>query len=333
MKNSARMLYTVLGIVMVMVMGTAIANPAPQAKDWAATDIAMPVHQVGPHSYYAAGRLEEASAENQGFIANAGFVITDDGVVVFDSLGSPSLMDRMIREIRKRTQQPITLAIISHYHADHFYGIPALKAVGAQVWADKRAKAYLYSPVAQERLTQRKQIIGKYLGPSFKLPLPDKWIDGDTPIHFEKGGVKFTVERLGAAHTPEDLEMLVEPDGVLYSGDVVYEGRVPFIGDADTTKWLATLNRLLKIDCKVLVPGHGPASYHPQQDVKLTRDYLEFLQTQMMQAVEGFEDFDTAYAAIDWSRYKDIPTFNAANRRNAYSVYLQMQEKWLKQGK
>lgn len=328
MNKPAWMLCTLLG------MATAVgaASAAPVAKDWASTDIAMPVHQVGPHSYYVAGRLEEASAENQGFIANAGFVITGDGVVVFDSLGSPALMDRMIEEIRKRTQQPIQLAIISHYHADHFYGIPALKAIGAKVWADKRAKAYLYSPVADERLKQREQIIGKYLGPNFKLPLPDKWIDGDTPIHFQKGVVKFTVERLGSAHTPEDLEMLVEPDGVLYSGDVVYEGRVPFIGDADTTKWLATLDRLMKIDCKVLVPGHGPASYHPRRDVKLTRDYLEFLQTQMMEAVEKFEDFDTAYAAIDWSRYKDIPTFDAANRRNAYSVYLQMQAKWLKDG-
>ena len=123
--------------------------------------------------------------------------------------------------------------------------------------------------------------------------------------------------------------MLVEPDGVLYSGDVVYAGRVPFIGDANTRLWLKAIDRLLAIPARVMVPGHGPASWHPRRDAQLTREYLTFLREQMGKAVQNFETFDQAYAAVDWSRFKAEPTFGVANRRNAYNVYLEMEQEML----
>lgn len=307
---------------------TAAAPLAP--APWAASDMHMTVHQVGPHSYYVEGLLEEASHANEGFIANAGFVITRDGVVVFDALGSPALADQLIAEIRQRTSQPIRRVIISHYHADHFYGIPAFRRLGAQIWADAPAKAYLNSSAAAERLAQREQIIKPWLGPDFKLPLPDRWLD--QPESFVMGGVHFSLRHLGPAHSPEDLTMLVEPDGVLYSGDIVYNGRVPFIGaDSDTRHWLVAIDHLLAIPARVMVPGHGPASLHPQQDARLTRDYLKFLRQQMGAAVQDFVAFDEAYRKVDWSRFRAEPTFGVANRRNAYNVYLQMEQEALAQ--
>ena len=309
-----------------LVIAAAPLAPAP----WAPSEMPMTVHQVGPHSYYVEGLLEEASHANEGFIANAGFVITSDGVVVFDTLGSPALGDRLIAEIRKHTDQPIRRVIVSHYHADHFYGIPAFRRIGAEIWADSRAHAYLNSAAATERLAQREKIIGSWLGPDFKLPLADRWID--QPEDFVMGGVHFSLRHLGPAHSPEDLTMLVEPDGVLYSGDIVYNGRVPFIGaDSDTRHWLTAIDNLLAIPARVMVPGHGPASLHPQQDARMTRDYLKFVRQQMGTAVQNFVAFDEAYLKVDWSRFSAEPTFGVANRRNAYNVYLQMEQEMLAQ--
>lgn len=298
-------------------------KPAP----WATSHMPMVVHQVGPHSYYVAGRLEEASRSNEGFIANAGFVITGKGVVVFDTLGSPALADELIAVIRKHTSQPIRRVIISHYHADHFYGIPAFKRIGAEVWADTHAQEYLRSPAATERLHEREQTIGPWLGPGFRLPLPDRWLDA--PQQFTMGEVTFSLKHVGPAHSPEDTVMLVEPDGVLFSGDVVYAGRVPFVGESDTRAWLAAIDQLLRIPARIMVPGHGPASDHPQTDTRLTRDYLQFLRTQMGAAVRDFTPFDEAYDKVDWSRFKAEPTFDVANRRNAYNVYLEMEQELL----
>lgn len=315
------------GLLAVIWFQSSLAAPPPAAPPWAKSDAVMTVHQVGPHSYYVEGLLEEASRANEGFIANAGFVITHDGVVVFDTLGSPALADRLIAEIRKRTRQPIRRVIISHYHADHFYGIPAFRRIGAKIWADTHAHAYLNSRAASERLAERKTLIGPWLGANFSLPQPDRWLDG--PEDFEMGGVRFSLRHIGPAHSPEDLAMLVEPDGVLYSGDVVYSGRVPFIGDADTQLWLLAIDRLLAIPARVMVPGHGPASLHPRHDARMTRDYLIFLRQQMGVAVKNFVPFDEAYRMVDWGRFKSEPTFGVANRRNAYSVYLQMEQESL----
>ncbi len=306
------------------------ATPTLPPAPWAASHMHMSVHQVGPHSYYAQGLPEEATAANEGFIANAGFVITTDGVVVFDTLGSPALGDQLVAEIRKRTDQPIRRVIISHYHADHFYGIPAFRRIGAEIWADTHAHAYLNSPAATERLDQRDKILEPWLGPDFKPPLPDRWLDG--PEQFVMGGVHFSLRRLGPAHSPEDLTMLVEPDGVLYSGDIVYAGRVPFVGaDSDTRHWLQAIDDVLAIPARVMVPGHGSASQHPQQDARMTRDYLTLLRQQMGAAVQNFATFDEAYRKVDWSRFRAEPTFGVANRRNAYNVYLQMEQEMLAQ--
>lgn len=313
--------------------GVSKGSPArATARSWAATDIPMPVHQVGPRCYYVEGHLEEATQENQGFIANAGFVVTGDGVVVFDTLGSPALADRLIQEIRKRTSQPIKLVIISHYHADHFYGIPAFHAIGVEVWANALAKQYLSSPAAAQRLAERRGLIGKYLGPDFKLPLADRWLDDNTKtIHM--GDVTLSRHHLGPAHTPEDEGILVQPDGVIYSGDVVYRGRVPYIAHEDTKEWLTAIDRLLTLKFSVMVPGHGPASFHPREDAQFTRSYLQFLRQQMGSAVRNWESFDDAYSKVDWSRFKAEPTFDAANRQNAYEVFLEMEKESLSGGK
>lgn len=307
----------------------AAGAPATESptRDWAPSTIELSARQVAPHTWFVEGRLEEASRENEGFIANAGFVVTGAGVVVFDALGSPALGDALIAAIRKQTDEPIRLLVVSHYHADHFYGIPAFRRIGAEVVADARAREYLNSEAAEQRLAQRRGIIGPQLGKSFTLPLPDRWIEKNETFHM--GGIDFALHRLGPAHSPDDLAMLVEPDGVLFSGDIVYAGRVPFIGEAKTRTWLVAIDRLLALPAKIMLPGHGPASTNPRADAELTRDYLGFLREQMGRAVADFSDFDEAYARTDWSRFARVPTFDAANRQNAYSVYLEMEQESL----
>ena len=92
------------------------------AADYAPTSVAMDVKKVSDHVYYVEGEPGIAT-DNEGFISNAGFVITGDGVVVFDALGTPSLANTLVSKIRELTEQPIRKVIVSHYHADHIYGL------------------------------------------------------------------------------------------------------------------------------------------------------------------------------------------------------------------
>jgi glyoxylase-like metal-dependent hydrolase (beta-lactamase superfamily II) len=281
--------------------------------------------KLAAHSYYIPGLAGAASTRNEGFMSNAGFVITPAGVVVFDTLGSPSLAQDMVKRIRTLTKLPIKRVIVSHYHADHYYGIQVFKDLGAEIWAHEGGKGVVGSEGAKLRYEQRKQILGKWINDrTQRFPEPDLWLSGDTD--FEFGGLHFHLRHVGPAHSDEDLALFVEEDGVLYAGDLVFKGRIPFVGDADSKLWLNALEKLIAMNPKILVPGHGGASNTPMQDLTLTRDYLIFLRAEMGRAVSELIPFEEAYEKTNWSRYEMMPAFEEANRRNAYNTYILMEK-------
>jgi len=151
---------------------------------------------------------------------------------------------------------------------------------------------------------------------------------GDDTV-FKLGGLIFRVLHAGPAHTPEDLMMLVEEDGVLFVGDLMFSGRIPFVGDAQVASWIAAIERVIALRPRVVVGGHGPASLRAVDDLALTRDYLIYLRSQITSAFEEALDFEAAYRRIDWSRYAALPAFAAANRRNAYQTYLNVEQEAL----
>jgi glyoxylase-like metal-dependent hydrolase (beta-lactamase superfamily II) len=300
---------------------------------WAACAVAdeatvtMRAEKVGAHSWYVQGLPGAASRANQGFMSNAGFVVTRDGVIVFDTLGTPALARRMIGEIRQLTRQPIRRVIVSHWHADHYYGLQVYKDLGAEIWAHEAAKPVLGSDAAADRLAQRRDILAPWVGDDFKVVPADVWLSGDTD--FKLGGLSFRIRHVGPAHSPEDLVMFVVEDGVLFSGDLVFQGRVPFVGEADSQAWLAALDRLLALKPRTMVPGHGAASRTPRADLTLTRNYLADLRAKMGRAVADFVPFDEAFESTDWSRWKHLPAYREAHRRNAYNTYLLMERESL----
>ncbi len=294
---------------------------------WAAADIELTPQRVSEHCWFFEGAAGAASAANKGFMSNAGFIVTGDGIVVFDALGTPVLGQAMLDAIRRVSTQPIRRIIVSHYHADHIYGLQALKATGAEIWAQRRAQEYLASPVAAERLAQRRQELFPWVDEKTRVVPPDVWLDGDT--EFRMGGMQFRILYSEGAHSPEDILLYVVQDQVLFAGDLVFAGRVPFVGTADSKGWLKALDKVIALHPVVAIPGHGPASRDVARDLALTRDYLSYLRETMGRAVADLTPFDEAYAQTDWSRFAKLPAFEQANRGNAYGTYLLMEQEAL----
>jgi glyoxylase-like metal-dependent hydrolase (beta-lactamase superfamily II) len=285
--------------------------------------------------YYVIGRSGVPGADNEGHTSNAGFVVTDAGVVVFDALGTPALGYRLLQRIREVTDQPVERIVISHYHADHIYGLQAFKehAGDPPVWAQRQALGYIGGTAASQgedakrRLAQRREALFPWVNENTYIVPPDHTFDGEAT--FEVGGVTFELKHLGPAHAPGDSIMLVKDYGVLFSGDVIYKGRVPFLDspETDIDHWLQGLDYLsaLQPPPRFVIPGHGTPSDDLQQAIALTRDYIDYVRNAMQKAVADFVPFDEAYEATDWSDYADMPAFDASNRGNAYRIYLEME--------
>ncbi|MGI9143084.1 MAG: MBL fold metallo-hydrolase, partial [Fluviibacter sp.] len=240
---------------------------------------AMQAKQVAPNIYYVEGLSELGSSANQNFISNAGFVVTPVGVVIIDALGSPELARRLIAQIRKVTDKPLNTVIVTHYHADHVYGLQVFKEAGARIVAHEASGEYLNSETARLRLEASRQELFPWVDDSTRLMPPDAPIRG--AIKLVVGGVDFDIIPVGPSHTPDDLVVWLPQSKVLFAGDLVFRNRIPFVGQADSRQWIESLNTLLKFPAKVMVPGHGPASTNPQQDMSLTRDYLVYLRQTM----------------------------------------------------
>lgn len=307
------------------VLVSCAAAVAARAPDPVTVDLTP--RQVSPRVWYVQGDSGMISTRNQGFNSNAGFVVTDDGVVVFDALGTPALGSALLEQIRRITSKPVRRVVVSHYHSDHFYGLQALVDAGAEVWAHRLVRDYLATDAPALRLAERRESLAPWVTDEARIVAPHRYVDGDSS--FALGGITFHLYAAGPAHTPEDLMMLVEEEGVLFAGDLIFAGRVPFVGDADPRAWLDSLDALARRKPRIVVTGHGPASDDAQSDVALTRDYLRFLRDEMARAVDELLTFDEAYSDIDWSRFSALPAFDDANRRNAYNVYLRMQREAL----
>ncbi|MFM9968884.1 MAG: MBL fold metallo-hydrolase [Burkholderiales bacterium] len=285
--------------------------------------LAVEAIRVSPNVYFIQGELGAPSIANRGHTSNAGFVVTSNAIVVFDALGTPVLGREFIAAIRKVSKLPIKRVIVSHYHADHFYGLPPFKEIGAEIWAHGAARAYLNSDAARQRLIERQTTLAPWVDKNMRLIGADRWLTAE--VTFKQGGLTFRVFPIGPAHSPEDLAMVVEEEGVLFVGDLMFAGRLPFVGDADSKAWIAAIDRIVKFNPKILIGGHGGVSRDAAADLRMTRDYLVYLREKMGEAARNFEDFDTTYEKTDWSRFSHLPAFHEANRRNAFNTFIRME--------
>lgn len=313
----------------------------PVETPYGAVSLPFTLHKIADAPvYYIEGLSGVPDTVNEGHTSNAGFVVTPAGVVVFDALGTPALGYRMLQRIREVTDQPVKYVVVSHYHADHIYGLQAFKEHGGAptVLAQRGTLGYAggtrdsQGEDAQRRLEQRREALFPWVDEKTFIVAPDEVFDQG--MSFELGGIEFEVRHLGPAHAPGDSIMLVRNYGVLFGGDLLYGGRVPFLDspETDITSWLQGLEYIAGLEDQVryIIPGHGTLSANARQVVEATRDYILYVREAMARAVRDFVPFDEAYRNTDWSRYENLPAFDASNRGNAFRIYLEEEARSLK---
>ena len=320
-------------IAALLATGAGSVADAQTVSPYPPLTIPLKVDQVpGKPVWYSTGNPGIPGKDNEGNTSNAGFVVTSDGVVVFDALGTPSLGWALLQEIRKVTDKKIRYVVLSHYHADHIYGLQAFRDHGdALIVAQERSGEYrdneeTADEKANQRLEQRRGALFPWVDANTRVVSPD--ITFSERMTIVLGDRRLTLLYAGPAHSSSDIMMMVEPDGVLFAGDIVQNGRIPFMNsdDVSTTQWLRALDEVAKLDPKFIIPGHGRTSTQAQQAIAFTRDYIQYLRDRMTAAVQNWTDFDVAYGEADWSKYRDMPAFASNNRGNAYRIYLELEQ-------
>ena len=292
----------------------------------------------GAPIHYALGHPGVPSAANQGHTSNAGFVVTDEGVVVFDALGTPSLGRALLRKIRGVTDKPVKFVVASHYHADHIYGLQAFRdETDAVILAQAKALDYtaagnLDDEAAEPRLAQRREALAPWVNAETRIVLPGLVFRVAAELRI--GAHQIQLIYAGPAHSMSDVMMFVLPERVLFAGDIVQNGRIPFMASAavNTRNWLAGLEEVAKLEPRFIIPGHGNPATSATEAIAFTDGYIRFVRRTMGEAVAQWTEFDAAYQSTDWGAYRSLPAFAASNRGNAYRVFLDLEAETLAAG-
>ena len=174
--------------------------------------------------------------------ANVGWFLASDGVVVVDSGNDAATARVILEKIAETAGKPVRYLVLTHAHGDHAGGIPTFAAAGARILCHENA-----APAAASLLQ----------------PAAGKTSEGVIAISdrmvFFGGARRAAVYFLGAGHTNGDLVVLLPEEKILYAGDLVLHGKLPYLqsADADPRSWEQILTRLAALDVARVVPGHG----------------------------------------------------------------------------
>lgn len=290
----------------------------------------LPYYRIAPDTYFLYGNIAQIDRKNRGFNGNAGFVVTPDGVVVLDSLGSPKLGRRLIATIRQVTAKPVKYLILTHNHPDHSYGAIAFRKIpGIKIIGHKGTLNYLASETFASSVAFRREILPADMR-GFEGVKPDIRVGGDlySRYAFTLGGKTFAVYNADRHHSFGDLVVHQVEDRVLWISDLAFNNRLTFIGDGNSKNALAVIDwaRGRFSDVRLMVPGHGSAQTPPFPMVDKTYRYLHRLRAAMRKAVEEGQDLASAVAGSDFGDWRGTRLYQENHKRNAAFVYVEMEQ-------
>jgi cyclase len=295
-----------LVVVLVSIPATAQNRPAPTR-----TELAPGIFLFTTASY-----------GDVGLDGNSIAILSRDGVLVFDTNGTPAAAEAVLGEIRALTDRPVRWVVNSHWHWDHWYGTEAYQQAfpDVRIVAHEKTREMMIGPALEFNRPGLEMQLPAYLqnlekraaaNPSLKALLDeDRFfleqksrvrhtfpnVTFSDRLNIELGERHIEVRHYGRAVTPGDAFVYLPNEKILLLGDLIVNP-ITFALSGYPTEWLRTLEQIDALDAATIVTGHG-APLHDTTLLRTTMEVFRVLLREGKAAKARGLDPDQAKAAI-----------------------------------
>ena len=291
----------------------------PRSRSAFAAEGPFATDEVGDGIHIRRGVDEDATSANDDAIANTGFIIGRDGVLVTDPGGSLADGENLRATIRQRTSAPIKYVVMSHIHPDHIFGAGAFL---------EDSPVYVGHHALAEAMSQRGEYYRGVLAGIVGADRAGTVVRPTLEVHdvatIDLGGRTVAARAHGPAHTTCDLSLFDQKTGILLTADLVFVRRMPSL-DGSLPGWLKELAGLKKIAASRAVPGHGPVAVDWPAGAADIERYLTTLQRDVKQAIADGVEIDAASESAAQSERGKWTLFENYNARNVISAYKELE--------
>jgi len=285
----------------------------------AAFEYKLTPKQVSPSVWCFFGKLEAPSKSNGGHMSNSCYIKTDTSFVVVDSGPTYQFAEQSYAAMQKIAKLPVSTVINTHYHDDHWQGNSYYK---------ERFNATLIGTSLQQQSykagdeTRIQRMTSPEIFKGTTIVKLDQIIQKPTTLSL--GNKKITITPVGIqAHTNEDIFTYLVDEKVLFSGDLVMNGRISSNRDGSVLGELASHKMINATGWKTLIPGHGLViDTHALDESSL---YFGLLKKRVGKAVEDDIGADEVTKVVTLPEFKDKALYKELNKRNVFDAYSELE--------
>ena len=274
-------------------------------------------------------------------MGNTVFVISEEGVVVYDGGGMPAMSDLVIEKIRSLTDKPVTHVVISHWHGDHNFGVfrfaeefSNVKFIAHEFTRDvmnstrihyvDRQRGFMESnreefqkivatgvdSEGKEQSATDVEIYRRILADSDVIEAefrrakvtPPNVVFTDSYV-IESGSRTIELLFVGHGNTAGDVIMALPKERIVATGDIVVLPS-PYAFNVPPKAWAQTLRNINDLGYEILVPGHG-AIQRDTAYVNLLIEAAESIASQRDELLASGKSGEEVEAELDFSAFED----------------------------
>ena len=286
-------------------------------------------------------------------ICNVGIVDNGNETIIFDSFLSPDVAEELLIALNELSLSPVKYVVNSHFHNDHIRGNQVFpKEVKIISTAKTKELIEEEEPLqiayekenAPERLSFYDSLYHSFKGDTasrefqqikmwkpyyetlakshlkVKTRLPNLFIDSIR--NFDGPERKIQLITKGQGHTDSDLIMYLPDDGVLFTGDLIFNQCHPYVAHGNISKWNAWLDFMNSLEVSRVMPGHGHIGTNELIDQM--KEYLKDLESSTEDLIKENLSVDELENLSVPEKYKDwwFDRFYLYNLRFTYDYLI-----------